>query len=69
MNRHWRSTQIALGVGGAVLLVLVGGGIVALLYGPGAALIAVSFVAVVAGLGALIWLLLTIAQRWADRES
>jgi hypothetical protein len=67
MERHWRSTQRQLAAGGCALLVLLGGGLVGLLYGSGAAVAAVAIVLVVAGLGVLIWLLLTLMQRWAER--
>lgn len=68
MERHWRSTQRQLAAGGCGLLVLLGGGLVGLLYGQGAAVAAVAIVLLVAGLGVLIWLLLTLMQRWAERS-
>lgn len=67
MERHRRSTQRQLAAGGCGLLALLGGGLVGLLYGQGAAVAAVAIVLLVAGLGVLIWLLLTLMQRWAER--
>jgi hypothetical protein len=68
MDSHWRATQRRLGAGGCALLVLLGGGLIGLLYGRGPALVAISLVLVLFGLGVFIWLVLTVLQRWAERE-
>jgi hypothetical protein len=67
MDSHWRSTQRRLAAGGCALLVLLGGGLVGLLYGQGAAVAAVAVVLLVAGLGVLIWFLLNLMEAWAKR--
>lgn len=67
LESHWRSTQRRLGLGGCALLVLLGGGLVGLLYGGGAAVAAISIILVVTGLGVLIWFLLTVMEAWANR--
>lgn len=67
MEHHWRSTQRRLAAGGCALLVLLGGGLVGLLYGQGAAVAAIAVILLIAGLGVLIWLLLTLMQRWGER--
>jgi len=67
MERHWRSTQRRLAAGGCALLVVVGGGLLGALYGRGVAVAAVAIVLLVAGLGALLWLLLTLMESWARR--
>ena len=67
MESHWGATQRRLAVGGLALLVLIGGGLVGLLYGGGAAVAAISIVLVIAGLGVFIWFLLTLMEAWARR--
>ena len=67
MDSHWRATQRRLATGGLALLVLLGGGLVALLYGQGAAVAAIAIVLLVAGLGVFIWFLLTLMEAWARR--
>jgi len=67
MESHWRATQRRLGAGGCALLVLGGGGLIGMLYGRGAALVAISLILLLFGLGVLIWLLLTLLESWAKR--
>jgi 3-phenylpropionate/trans-cinnamate dioxygenase ferredoxin reductase subunit len=45
MDRHRRATERQLAAGGCLLLVLLGGGLIALLYGRGAALVGVGAIA------------------------
>jgi len=68
MERHRLGTERQLAVGGCGLLFVVGGGLVWLMLGRGAALVAVTIVGAVAGLGLIVWLLLTLLQRWANRD-
>jgi len=64
-DRHRRRTERQLAVGGCLIVALGGGGLVALLYGTTAALIALAVVALAVGVGGVIWLLVTLLQRWA----
>ena len=65
MDRHQRLTELQLMIGGFVLLVFAGGGIVLAFLGPVAALIAVGFVLLGAGLLVVLWLLVSAMGRWA----
>ena len=48
-------------------LVVVGGGLIALIYGPGALLTALPCLLAGAALILVPWLLLTVAEKWRDR--
>lgn len=50
-----------------IMLVGVGGGAIALVYGPGAAALGLVCLLFGAGLFGLLWLILTLMERWADR--
>jgi hypothetical protein len=63
-DRHWRQTQAQLIVGGALVLVVVGGGLVWWLYGRSAAIVAVSCFLALAAIGGLLWLLLRLLELW-----
>lgn len=63
-ERHWQGTQIRLILGGVLVLVVVGGGLIWLLYGRAAALVAVSCFLVMAAIGGLLWLLLRLMELW-----
>jgi hypothetical protein len=54
----------------AVVLALVGvgGALIALIYGGGAAALGLTCLLAGAGLFGLVWLLLTLMERWANRE-
>ncbi len=65
MERHRHGTERRLAVGGCLLLVLVGGGLIGLLYGRTAAFVGVAVVVLVAGLGVLVWFILTLLTWWA----
>ena len=61
---HWRGTQARLILGGALVLVVVGGGLIWLLYGRSAALIAVSCFVAMLAIGGLLWLVLRLMELW-----
>ena len=63
-ERHWRQTQVRLFLGGTLMLVLVGGGLIWLLYGRSAALVAVSCFLALAAIAGLLWLVLHLLERW-----
>jgi hypothetical protein len=63
-ERHWQGTQVRLILGGVLVLVVVGGGLIWLLYGRPAALVAVSCFLVMAAIGGLLWLLLRLIELW-----
>jgi hypothetical protein len=67
-RRHWGQTQARLIVGGLAILVVVGGGLVWLLYGGSAAITAVLCLLVAAGVLGVLWLLLTLLERWVKEE-
>jgi hypothetical protein len=50
-----------------VLLVVVGGGLIALVYGPGALITALPCLLGGAGAIALLYLLFALAERWVNR--
>jgi hypothetical protein len=64
-ERHRRRTERHLAVGGCLIVVVGGGGLVALLYGPTAALVALAVVALALVVGGLVWLLVSLLERWA----
>ena len=69
-RRHWQQTQGRLIVAGLALLIIVGGGLVWLLYGNVAAFSAVACLLVAAGLVGLLWLILALLEKWVkDGES
>ena len=67
-RRHMQQTQGRLIVAGLALLIIVGGGLVWLMYGDAAAITAVSCLLVAAGLVGLLWLLLAILEKWARSD-
>jgi hypothetical protein len=64
-GRHLQQTQVRLIVAGLALLIIVGGGLVWLLYGDVAAVSAVSCLLVAVGLVGLLWVILAVLERWA----
>ena len=48
------------------VLVLLGGGLIALIWGPGAAITGVACLILGAGLIVGLWLLLTVIERWTE---
>ena len=65
---HWQQTQVHLILGGILVLVLVGGGLIWLLYGRTAAIAAISCLLVVAGLIGLLWLILRLLEAWVGGD-
>lgn len=51
-------------LGGALVLVLVGGGLIWLFYGQSAALVAVSCFLAIVAIGGLLWLILRLMELW-----
>ena len=67
-RRHWNQTQIRLILGGLAVLVVIGGGLVWLLYGSAAAITAVACLLGFAAVLGLLWLILGLLERWAKRD-
>jgi hypothetical protein len=67
-RRHLQQTQGRLIVAGLALLIIVGGGLVWLLYGNAAAVSAVSCLLVAVGLVGLLWLLLALLEKWVKAD-
>ena len=68
LDRHRRQTQTRLIVSGMLILMIVGGGLVWAIYGPGAALTAVLCLLVCFGLFGLLWLLLSLLEAWVRED-
>ncbi len=51
-------------LGGALVLVLVGGGLIWLFYGRSAAIVAVSCFLAIVAIGGLLWLILRLMELW-----
>lgn len=62
--RHERQTQIRLIISGFLILILVGGGLVWLIYGRTEAITAILCLVAVGGVFGLLWLLLSLLERW-----
>ena len=67
-RRHWQQTQGRLIVAGLALLIIVGGGLVWLLYGNVAAFSAVACLLVAVGLVGVLWLILTLLEKWVEED-
>ncbi len=67
-RRHWHQTQVRLILGGLALLAIVGGALVALLYGRTAAITTVTCLLGTAGILGLLWGLLALLERWISEE-
>lgn len=67
-EKHWQETQVHLLVGGVLILVIVGGGLVWVLYGRTAAITATSCLLVVSGLIGLLWLILRLIEKWVEGD-
>ena len=67
-RRYRRQTERRLAMAVVLCLLLVGGGLVGLIYGSGAAVMAVSCLLFGCAIFALLWFILTLMERWAKRE-
>lgn len=67
-RRHSQQTQGRLIVAGLALLIIVGGGLVWLLYGNIAAVSAVACLLVAVGLVGLLWLILSLLEKWVKED-
>jgi len=65
LRRYRRQTERRLTIAVVLFLLLVGGGLIGLIYGPGAAVMAVSCLAFGCALLALLWLILILMEHWA----
>jgi hypothetical protein len=68
VSRHRQQTQVRLILVGLLILIVVGGGLVWAIYGQAAAITAVTCLLVVAGLFGLLWLLLSLLERWVKED-
>ena len=66
--RHQRQTQMRLAIAGFLILLIVGGGLVWLIYGPSAALTAALCLLAGAGVFALLCLILSLLERWVKDD-
>lgn len=67
-DRHLRQTQMRLVTGGLLILLVVGGGLVWLTYGSSAALTTMLCLLAGAGVLALLWLILSLLERWVTDD-
>ena len=67
-DRHQRQTQMRLAIGGLLILLVVGGGLVWLFYGGTAAITAVLCLLAGAGVFGLLWLILSLLERWVKDD-
>jgi protein-S-isoprenylcysteine O-methyltransferase Ste14 len=68
LRKYRRQTERRLTVAVVVFLVLVGGGLIGLIYGPSAALMGISCLFLGAGIIGLLFAILTLMERWAESE-
>jgi hypothetical protein len=67
LRRNRKQTERRLLILAVVVLVFVGGGLIALIYGPGALLTALPCLLGAAGAIFFLYLLFALAERWANR--
>jgi protein-S-isoprenylcysteine O-methyltransferase Ste14 len=68
LRKYRRQTERRLTIAVVVFLVLVGGGLIGLIYGPGAAFMGISCLLLGAGIIGLLFAILTLMERWAKSE-
>ena len=66
LRTYRRQTERRLTLAVVLFLVLVGGGLIGLIYGPGAALMGISCLLLGAGVIGLLFVILTLMERWAE---
>ncbi len=69
LRAHRKRTDRNLALAVVIFLVGVGGALIALIYGAGAAVLGLTCLLFGAGLFGLLWLILTLLERWADRDA
>jgi hypothetical protein len=67
--RYRRQTQARLVFGGALILMVVGGGLVWVIYGSSAAITAVLCLLAAVGIFGLLWLVLSLLERWTKEDA
>jgi hypothetical protein len=67
-ERHRRQTQVRLVGGGLLILLVVGGALVWVIYGGAAAVTAILCLLASIGLFGLLWLILTLLERWVKED-
>ncbi|MBN1659364.1 MAG: hypothetical protein JXA93_13245 [Anaerolineae bacterium] len=67
-GRHRRGTEARLVAGGYLILIVIGGALVWLLYGRAAALTAVICLLAMASIVVLLWLILSLLERWVGED-
>lgn len=68
LRAHRRRTDRNLALAVVIFLVGVGGALIAVIYGTGAAVLGLTCLLFGAGLFGLVWLILTLLERWANRS-
>lgn len=63
-RRYRRETDRKLAIGVVLFLLLVGSGLIALIYNPGAGILSFGCLLIGVGVIALLWILLTLIERW-----
>ena len=67
-RRERRKTDRNLALAVVIFLVGVGGTLIALIYGGGAAVLGLTCLSAGAGMFGLVWLILTLIERWAKES-
>lgn len=68
LRKYRRQTERRLTIAVVVFLVLVGGGLIGLIYGPGAAITGIGCLLLGAGAIGLLFIILTLMERWTESE-
>jgi high-affinity Fe2+/Pb2+ permease len=67
-RQHWQQTQTRLLIGGMLTLLVVGGGLVWVIYGRAAALTTAACLLATGGVMGLLWLILAVLERWVKDD-
>jgi hypothetical protein len=68
LDNHRRQTEVRLILIGLSILIVVGGSLVWWIYGPAAAITAVTCLLATGGIIGLLWLILKLLERWVGEE-